>query len=83
MLDCVIARDRPVPDGRLLSRLADDLADGDSPAVGRAPATCRDLLELLARVGDGRPGQGRDHPVAAVLALGDGEGQGERAPSRR
>ena len=37
--------------------------------MGRAPATGRDLLELLAKVGDGRPGQGRDHPVAAVLAL--------------
>ena len=30
---------------------------------------CRDLLELFARVPDGRVGQGRDHPVAAVLAL--------------
>jgi predicted transposase YbfD/YdcC len=30
---------------------------------------CRDLLELFARVPDGRAGQGRDHPVAAVLAL--------------
>jgi DDE_Tnp_1-associated len=68
VLDCVIARDRPVPDGRLPSRFADDLADRDSPAVGRPPATGRDLLELLAKVGDGRPGQGRDHPVA-VLAL--------------
>jgi hypothetical protein len=56
VLDCVIAGDRPVPDGRLLSRLADDLADGNSPAVGRAPATGRDLLELLAKVGNGRPG---------------------------
>jgi predicted transposase YbfD/YdcC len=28
-----------------------------------------DLLVLLARVPDGRTGQGRDHPVAAVLAL--------------
>jgi predicted transposase YbfD/YdcC len=28
-----------------------------------------DLLELLAEVPDGRTGQGRDHPVAAVLAL--------------
>jgi predicted transposase YbfD/YdcC len=27
------------------------------------------LLELFALVADGRPGQGRDHPVAAVLAL--------------
>ena len=30
---------------------------------------CRDLLELFAGVPDGRVGQGRDHPVAAVLAL--------------
>ena len=28
-----------------------------------------DLLELFGSVLDGRPGQGRDHPVAAVLAL--------------
>ena len=31
--------------------------------------TCCDLLELFAGVSDGRAGQGRDHPVAAVLAL--------------
>jgi predicted transposase YbfD/YdcC len=30
---------------------------------------CCDLLELFAGVSDGRTGQGRDHPVAAVLAL--------------
>ncbi len=30
---------------------------------------CCDLLELFAGVPDGRAGQGRDHPVAAVLAL--------------
>ena len=30
---------------------------------------CCDLLELFAGVPDGRSGQGRDHPVAAVLAL--------------
>src|SRR5258707_3833634 len=28
-----------------------------------------DLLELFGSVPDGRSGQGRDHPVAAVLAL--------------
>jgi predicted transposase YbfD/YdcC len=49
------------------------------PAAVPAPAAlivslpvlgeCRDLLELLAGVPDGRTGQGRDHPVAAVLAL--------------
>ncbi len=66
MLDCAIASGRPVPDGRLISRLAGELADG---APGLVPATCRDLLGLLAGVSDGRSGQGRDHPVAAVLAL--------------
>ena len=30
---------------------------------------CCDLLELFAGVSDGRIGPGRDHPVAAVLAL--------------
>ena len=48
-------------------------------AAGSAPAeqivsvpvadACCDLLELFAGVSDGRAGQGRDHPVAAVLAL--------------
>jgi predicted transposase YbfD/YdcC len=69
VFDCAIARGRPVPDGRLISRLADDLADGELAAPGPAPARCGDLLELLAGVTDGRPGKGRDHPVAAVLAL--------------
>jgi len=36
--------------------------------VGLAQA-CHDLLELLGDVSDGRSGQGRDHPAAAVLAL--------------
>ena len=69
MLDCAIARGRPVPDERLVSRLADDLAGGRLAALGPALANRCDLLELLAGVSDGRPGQGRDHPVAAVLAL--------------
>ena len=71
MLDCVIAGRRLAPDGRLLSRLADDLAGtGGRLAVPGGAVTHRgDLLELLAGVSDGRPGQGRDHPVAAVLAL--------------
>lgn len=30
---------------------------------------CRDLLELLVGVSDGRRAQGRDHPAAVVLAL--------------
>jgi DDE_Tnp_1-associated len=33
------------------------------------PVICGDLLELPPGVTDGRPSQGRDHPVAAVLAL--------------
>ena len=64
MPDCAIAGGRPVPDGR-------------PAALCPAPAACRDLLELLAGVTDGRPGQGRDHPVAAVLALA-GCGDGDR-----
>jgi predicted transposase YbfD/YdcC len=36
---------------------------------GPVPDTCRGLLELFGGVPDGRTGQGRDHPVAAVLAL--------------
>ena len=69
MLDCAIASGRPVPEGRLISRLADDLPDRRPVAAGPAAAICRDLRGLLAGVTDGRPGQGRDHPVAAVLAL--------------
>jgi len=43
--------------------------DGRPAALCPAPGTCRDLLELLAGVTDGRAGRGRHHPVAAVLAL--------------
>jgi hypothetical protein len=68
VFDCAIASGRLAPGGRLISRLASDLADGRFAAVGPAPAIGRDLLELLAGVSDGRIGQGRDHPVAAVLA---------------
>lgn len=32
--------------------------------------TCHDLLELFLAVSYGRSDQGRDHPVAVVLALG-------------
>jgi hypothetical protein len=50
------------------------LAD-HGPARPAAPATVTvaevrdDLLKLFGSVPDGRSGQGRDHPVAAVLAL--------------
>jgi predicted transposase YbfD/YdcC len=43
------------------------------PVAPAAPAAvtevCGDLLKLVGSVPDGRSGQGRDHPVAAVLAL--------------
>jgi predicted transposase YbfD/YdcC len=69
--DCAIASDRPVPAGRLTPGPAGDLAGGLPAALSLVPAPVvrDDLLELLAVVTDGRPGQGRDHPVAAVLAL--------------
>jgi predicted transposase YbfD/YdcC len=57
-----------VPDGPI-SQLAGEVADGRPAVPGPGPAACRDLLGLLAGITDGRPGQGRDHPVAAVLAL--------------
>ena len=41
-----------------------------APAVAATAAGAGDdLLELFGSVSDGRSGQGRDHPVAAVLAL--------------
>jgi len=73
VFDCAIAAGRPVPDGRIVFRPADEIADGPPAAFTPAPApafaACGDLLELFTGVTDGRPGQGRDHPVAAVLAL--------------
>lgn len=47
---------------------AESVATGQCVRVplGRA---CGDLLELFSAVSDGRSDQGRDHPVAAVLAL--------------
>jgi len=48
------------------------LADHE-PVAPAVPAVvtevCDDLLKLFGSVSDGRSGQGRDHPVAAVLAL--------------
>jgi predicted transposase YbfD/YdcC len=40
-----------------------------APSVAVAGGDACDLLELFRSVPDGRSGQGRDHPVAAVLAL--------------
>ena len=48
------------------------LADRElvAPAgLATATGTCDDLLELFGSVSDGRSDRGRDHPVAAVLAL--------------
>ncbi len=45
------------------------IADRRLTAAGPDLLAGSDLLDLLAGVSDGRPGQGRDHPVAAVLAL--------------
>ena len=48
------------------------LADHEpvAPAVPAAvTGACDDLLKLFGSVSDGRSGQGRDHPVAVVLAL--------------
>jgi predicted transposase YbfD/YdcC len=72
--DCAIACDCPVPPGRPAPGPAGDLAGGLPAALSLVPAPVvrDDLLELLAGVSDGRLGQGRDHPVAAVLALAAG-----------
>jgi hypothetical protein len=48
------------------------LADRQPAALAVAAPVAEvrnDLLELFGSVPDGRSGQGRDHPVAAVLAL--------------
>jgi predicted transposase YbfD/YdcC len=47
---------------------AEPVADGPSVYVSLSGA-CDDLLNLFRGVSDGRSDQGRDHPVAAVLAL--------------
>jgi predicted transposase YbfD/YdcC len=46
-------------------------ASAPAPPIVSVPVSdaCCDLLELFAGVSDGRVGPGRDHPVAAVLAL--------------
>ena len=48
--------------------LADrELASPSAPAT--VAGVCDDLLKLFSSVSDGRSGQGRDHPVGAVLVL--------------
>jgi predicted transposase YbfD/YdcC len=45
------------------------VADRGPVAPAAVTEIGNDLLELFGSVSDGRPGQGRDHPVAVVLAL--------------
>jgi hypothetical protein len=47
-------------------------ASGEAAVPAGDRVSCGDLLELLTSVSDGRQGQGRDHPVPAVLALAAG-----------
>jgi predicted transposase YbfD/YdcC len=54
--------------GQSVSCAAASAPAGPIVSVPVADACC-DLLGLFAGVSDGRAGQGRDHPVAAVLAL--------------
>ncbi len=63
LLQALASRSLAVPD----SAIASDCPEMTGPMM--AGLAGDDLLELLAGVTDGRPGQGRDHPVAAVLAL--------------
>jgi hypothetical protein len=64
----------PAATGALMKRCSRYAALADcQPVTPTALATvtgaCGDLLELFGSVHDGRSDQGRDHPVAAVLAL--------------
>jgi predicted transposase YbfD/YdcC len=55
-----------------VSESATPVADRTSAAASVSVASageCADLLRLFARVSDSRSDQGRDHPVAVVLAL--------------
>jgi hypothetical protein len=47
----------------------DQSAPPTRPVLVPPTDVCTGLLELFAQVSDGRCDQGRDHPVAAVLAL--------------
>ena len=48
---------------------AEESASPTVPVLVPVTEACIGLLEAFTRVGDGRCDQGRDHPVAAVLAL--------------
>jgi DDE_Tnp_1-associated len=52
-----------------VAQFAIAVADREPVAPSAPEAVTGDLLELFSLVTDGRPGRGRDHPVAAVLAL--------------
>jgi predicted transposase YbfD/YdcC len=66
----VIPAAGPAAAGPRIPRVVCGGPGSDRPGVAPpVSSTGCDLLELLAKVPDGRPGQGRDHPVAVVLAL--------------
>ena len=70
MVQSAIAAAGPAVAGPRIPQVVSGGQAGDRPAVAvSGPDIGCDLLELLAQVPDGRPGQGRDHPVAVVLAL--------------
>src|SRR5258708_23419339 len=70
--DMGLATDRCHPWSFAMAQSAIAVAD-HALAAAAVPVTAAevrdDLLELFGSVPDGRSGQGRDHPVAAVLAL--------------
>jgi len=57
------------PDTVLGTPLSSVVAVTAGQVAPPSPAECRDLLERLRLVGDGRSDTGRTHPVAAVLTL--------------
>jgi len=70
VVQSAIAAAGPAVAGPRIPQVVSGGQAGDRPAVAAPGSDIRcDLLELLAQVPDGRPGQGRDHPVAVVLAL--------------
>ncbi len=73
MVQSVIAAVLPAAGPLGVAQAAAGGIAGDLAAVPAGDqVSCGDLVELLTSVSDGRPGQGRDHPVPAVLALAAG-----------
>ena len=70
MVQSAIAAAGPAVAGPRIPQVVSGGQGSDRHAVAvPGPGIRCDLLELLAQVPAGRPGQGRDHPVAVVLAL--------------